>query len=85
MNDEARAAREYAYSRWPEQFCSTCGIGLAPKDGKLLMKYCKSKAVSEDLLVQSGIFQRDKKSGRIYTLYRNRYSLSLSAIVSGAS
>ena len=72
MNDEARAAREYAYSRWPEQFCSTCGIGLAPKDGKLLMEYCKSKAVSEELLVQSGIFQRDKKSGRIYTLFRNR-------------
>ena len=72
MNDEARAAREYAYSRWPEQFCSTCGIGLAPKDGNLLMEYCKSKAVSEDLLVQSGIFQRDKKSGRIYTLFRNR-------------
>lgn len=36
------------------------------------MEYCKSKAVSEDLLVQSGIFQRDKKSGRIYTLFRNR-------------
>ena len=30
LSDEARAAREYAYSRWPEDFCSTCGIGLAP-------------------------------------------------------
>ena len=72
LNDEARAAREYAYSRWPEDFCSTCGIGLAPKDGKLLMEYCKSKAISEDLLVQSGIYKRDEKSGRIYTLFRNR-------------
>lgn len=72
MNDEARAAREYAYSRWPEDFCSTCGIGLAPKDGKLLMEYCKSKAITEDLLVQSGIYKRDEKSGRIYTLFRNR-------------
>lgn len=72
LNDEARAAREYAYSRWPEDFCSTCGIGLAPKDGKLLMEYCKSKAVTEDLLVQSGIYKRDEKSGRIYTLFRNR-------------
>lgn len=72
LSDEARAAREYAYSRWPEQFCSTCGIGLAPKDGKLLMEYCKSKAISEDLLVQSGIYKRDEKSGRIYTLFRNR-------------
>lgn len=72
QNDEARAAREYAYSRWPEQFCSTCGIGLAPKDGKLLMDFCKSRAISEDLLLKSGIYRRDEKSGRIYTLFRNR-------------
>lgn len=72
LSDEARAAREYAYSRWPEDFCSTCGIGLAPKDSKLLMEYCKSKAITEDLLVQSGIYRKDEKSGRIYTLFRNR-------------
>lgn len=72
LSDEARAAREYAYSRWPEDFCSTYGIGLAPKDSKPLMEYCKSKAITEDLLVQSGIYKRDEKSGRIYTLFRNR-------------
>lgn len=72
LSDEARTAREYAYSRWPEDFCSTCGIGLAPKDSKLLMEYCKSKAITEDLLVQSGIYKQDEKSGRIYTLFRNR-------------
>lgn len=72
MNEEARAAREYAYSRWPEDFCSTCGIGVAPKNGKLLLEYCKSKAITEDLLVQSGIYKQDEKSGRIYTLFRNR-------------
>lgn len=72
LSDEARAAREYAYSRWPEDFCSTCGIGLAPKDGTLLMDFCRSKAISENLLVQSGIYKRDEKSGRIYTLFRNR-------------
>ena len=71
-SDEARAAREYAYGRWTEQFCSTCEIGLAPKDGRLLMEYCKSKAISEDLLLQSGIYRKDEKSGRIYTLFRNR-------------
>ena len=72
LSDEARAAREYAYSRWPEDYCSTCGIGLAPKDSKPLIEYCKSKAITEDLLVQSGIYKRDEKSGRIYTLFRNR-------------
>lgn len=72
MNDEARAAREYVYSRWNEEFCSTRGIGRAPRNGKVLMEYCKSKAISEDLLLQSGIFKRDDKSGRIYPLFRNR-------------
>jgi DNA primase catalytic core len=72
MDDEARAAREYAYLRWPEEFCQTRGIGLAPKDGRLLMEYCRSKAISEDLLLQSGIYRKDAKSGRIYTLFRNR-------------
>lgn len=72
LSDEARAAREYAYSRWPEDFCSTCGIGLAPKDGNLLLDFCRSKAISEELLVQSGIYRKDEKSGRIYTLFRNR-------------
>ena len=72
LSDEARAAREYAYSRWPEDFCSTCGIGLAPKDSKPLIEYCKSKAITEDLLLQSGIYRKDEKSGRIYTLFRNR-------------
>lgn len=72
MDDEARAAREYAYRRWPEEFCQTRGIGLASKDGRLLMEYCRSKAISEDLLLQSGIYRKDAKSGRIYTLFRNR-------------
>lgn len=72
MDDEARAAREYTYRRWPEDFCQTRGIGLAPKDGRLLMEYCRSKAISEDLLLQSGIYRKDAKSGRIYTLFRNR-------------
>lgn len=72
LSDEARAAREYAYSRWPEDFCSTFGIGLAPKDGNLLLDFCRSKAISEDLLLKSGIYRKDEKSGRIYTLFRNR-------------
>lgn len=72
MNDEARAAGEYAYSRWNEEFCSIRGVGLAPKDGKVLMEYCKSKTISEDLLLQSGLYKRDDKSGRIYPLFRNR-------------
>ena len=76
-NDEARAAREYAYSRWPEQFCSTCGIGLAPKDGKRITEHCKSKGFSDELLVKSGIFKKDDVSGRIYPLFSNRITIPI--------
>ena len=72
LSDEARAARDYAYNRWPEEFCATCGIGMAPKNGRLLEQYCKGKAISDELLVKAGIYRKDEKSGRIYTLFRNR-------------
>lgn len=74
MTDEARAAREYTYSRWPEEFCSTSGIGYAPQDSRALMDYCKSKAVSEDLLFQTGILRRGEDGG-VYTLFRHRVTI----------
>lgn len=76
-SDEARSAREYAYSRWPEQFCSTCGIGMAPKDGKRITEHCKSKGFSDELLVKSGIFKKDDVSGRIYPLFSNRITIPI--------
>lgn len=30
-NDDSRHAREYAYNRWPENFCAEAGIGYAPQ------------------------------------------------------
>ena len=38
MPDESRTAREYAYGRWSEEFCSIAGIGYAPKEGNTFMK-----------------------------------------------
>ncbi|MBD5505640.1 MAG: toprim domain-containing protein [Lachnospiraceae bacterium] len=77
MSDEARAARDYAYNRWPEQFCAEIGIGLAPSNGKTLIEYCKSKAISEDLLLELGILRRDKERGLIYSMFRNRLTIPI--------
>ena len=74
MSDEARAARDYAYNRWPEPFCATAGIGLAPKDPRPLMEYCRKKAIPEEILVQAGIIRRSDKGGT-YTLFRNRLTI----------
>ena len=48
MTDESREAREYATGRWPEEFCSTTGIGYAPKNGREFMEYCRDNAISEN-------------------------------------
>lgn len=43
-NRESQVAREYAYGRWPEEFCSVAGVGYAPKDGRAFIEYCQRKA-----------------------------------------
>ena len=50
MTEENQAAREYAYGRWSEEFCSIAGIGFAPKDGNTFMEYCRTKGLNEEFL-----------------------------------
>lgn len=76
MTDEARAAREYAYSRWGEEFCTAAGIGYAPADGRAFIDYCKSKAISEDLLFQLGLLRRSEK-GYAYAMFRERITIPI--------
>lgn len=76
MTDEARAAREYAYSRWGEEFCTAAGIGYAPADGRAFMDYCKSKAISEDLLFQLGLLRHSEK-GYAYAMFRERITIPI--------
>ncbi len=42
-NPESHTARQYAYSRWPEDFCSVAGIGYAPKDRNGLYRILPQK------------------------------------------
>lgn len=74
MSDEGRAAREYAYGRWPEDFCASAGIGLAPKDSRALIDFCRRNALEEELLIELGILNKSKK-GTLYTMFRNRLTI----------
>lgn len=76
MDDEARAARDYTYSRWNEEFCDTTGIGYAPKDSRAFIDYCKSRALPEDLLLQSGLLRRSE-DGRAYAMFRERVMIPI--------
>lgn len=72
--EEIRQAREYAFDRWGEEFCTASGIGYAPKDPEALIEYCRNKAVSADLLLQSGILGKGK-DGSLYPLFRQRITI----------
>lgn len=75
-SDEAWAAREYAYSRWPEEFCSTSGLGYAPKDGHKFEDYCKTKCIDIDALLELGLLKKDDYS-RVYPMFRERIMIPI--------
>ena len=68
---ECRKAREYAYGRWEEEFCSIAGIGYAPKDSSAFIDYCNRLALKEDVLYELGMFKRNE-SGYTYAMFRQR-------------
>lgn len=76
-SDEARSAREYTYNRWNEEFCNTTVLGYAQRSSQAFLDYCKSKAISEDLLFELGLVKRDEKTGGLYAFFRQRMLIPL--------
>lgn len=75
-NDESRLAREYAYGRWPEEFCSVAGIGYAPRDGGAFMEFCRTKGLDDDSLFELGLLRRGD-DGHVYAMFRNRIMIPI--------
>ena len=76
MTEENQAAREYAYGRWSEEFCSIAGIGFAPKEGNTFMEYCRTKGLNEESLFELGMLKR-KEDGSIYAMFRQRIMIPI--------
>lgn len=74
--DESRLAREYAYRRWPEEFCSIAGIGYAPRDGGAFMEFCRTKGLDEDTLFELGLLRRGD-DGHVYAMFRRRIMIPI--------
>ena len=72
--DEARAAREYAYSRWPQEFCEKAGIGFAPSSSKLLLDFCQSQALDVEVLKELGVIEENKS---VYAALRSRITIPI--------
>ncbi len=73
---ESRQAREYAYGRWPEEFCSMAGIGYAPKDGNRFIEYCRKTSVNEETLFELGMLRRGD-DGNVYAMFRQRIMIPI--------
>lgn len=75
-NAECRKAREYAFGRWSEEFCSVVGIGYAPMDSSLFLDYCRTKGLDNDALLELGLLKRGE-DGVIYPMFRQRIMIPI--------
>ena len=75
-NIECKQARDYAYGRWPEEFCSVAGIGYAPVDGNLFIDYCQKRSLNEEALFELGMLKRGE-DGHIYAMFRQRIMIPI--------
>lgn len=75
-NVECGLARDYAYGRWPEEFCSVSGIGYAPKNGSDFIEYCRKHSLNEDLLFELGMLKRTE-DGSTYAMFRQRIMIPI--------
>lgn len=75
-NAECRLAREYAYGRWAEEFCSVSGIGYAPQSSSDFIEYCRKNSLNEDLLFELGMLKRGE-DGSVYAMFRQRIMIPI--------
>lgn len=68
---ESRKARDYAYARWGDAFCSMKGIGYAPSDDQPFPVFCEKKCIDERTLLELGVLRKNE-DGRTYQLFRGR-------------
>lgn len=74
---EADAARQYAYSRWGEEYCKSVGIGYAPDSWDALPEYCRSLGVDEAHLKDAGLVKFSDKSRKHYSFFRGRITIPI--------
>lgn len=75
-NDDSRHAREYAYNRWPENFCAEAGIGYAPRESHAFMDYCRQQALNEKFLIELGMLRKNEE-GKLYPMFRERIMIPI--------
>lgn len=74
-NDRARFAREYAFKRWPKEFCIQESIGYAPGHNAF-RDWAKEKGFSFEILLELGLLKKNDR-GEIYDFFRDRITIPI--------
>ena len=72
---EAEAARQYAFSRWSEEYCKLLGVGYAPKNSDVFLEFLRQKGYSIETMMEVGLVGRNKENGKLYSMLRQRITL----------
>ena len=72
---EAKAARDYAISRWGEDFCTKFGVGYAPKDSNIFLEYLRKNGFSIEPFIEVGLVGVNEQNGKPYAALRQRVTL----------
>lgn len=73
---EAKKAKDYAVKRWGEEIVKTEGMGFAPGHGSF-RKHAKELNLKEELLLETGLLNRNEETGQIRDTYYNRVMIPI--------
>lgn len=74
---EAKAAREYAFGRWGEQFCLETGIGFADAGWQSFSSFADKCGLDMSLVTSLGLSSKSEKNGQYYDFFRERITIPI--------
>lgn len=76
-DEEAARAHSYAVKRWNSDFIQECGIGYAPKNSQLLIRYAEANNISTKLLMEMDLLRQSERDGHLYAFFRERIMIPI--------
>lgn len=74
---ESVHAHAYATGRWNPRFIEETGIGYAPKNSQLLIRYAEKNGISTSLLLEMDLLRQSDHGGGLYAFFRERVMIPI--------
>ena len=76
-SDENTEAYHYAKRRWPQEFIDEYGIGYAPRNGELLLRFIEANSIPKEVLLDMGLLRKSERNGHLYPFFRERVMIPI--------